>query len=311
MTRNIALMALTTLGLSGEPFHEPFHDPPRRALRSVIMRRAGSPSGTADNGGAPSSRRARNGSVCRLRSARATARTTERADVRAFITRTCADRHITHSQASLIVVCRDCRESGWHAPWFFVVIYLACEGLRWCDRGADSRDRRTHLPNRASFALRLTGVRTSHLARGVLPANRPSAGARGRRSVHAIPETLLDDEGALFQATTRVASDSNSLISYDRSKRVLRRSQLGGTREVNPETGATAMRLPRRLFRPPARMRPRCHWLVTAGKRATYLVKGINHVQQSAADSNSGMAISRCSRCRNCRRRSNCDYRHR
>ena len=38
MTRIIALMALTALGLPGAPFYEPFHDSPQRALRSVTMR---------------------------------------------------------------------------------------------------------------------------------------------------------------------------------------------------------------------------------------------------------------------------------
>ena len=63
MTRNIALTALTTLGSSCEPFHEPFHDRPQRALRSVTIRRASSASRAADNGGAPSSLRAQNRSV--------------------------------------------------------------------------------------------------------------------------------------------------------------------------------------------------------------------------------------------------------
>ena len=67
MTRIIALMALTTLGSSGEPFHEPFHDPPQRPLRSVTMRRARAPlPGAVDNGGAPNGLRAQNGSVCHV-----------------------------------------------------------------------------------------------------------------------------------------------------------------------------------------------------------------------------------------------------
>jgi hypothetical protein len=60
-------MALTALGLPGAPVHEPVHDPLQRALRSVTTRRAGSPLGAADNGGAPSSLRAQNRSVCRVR----------------------------------------------------------------------------------------------------------------------------------------------------------------------------------------------------------------------------------------------------
>ena len=47
-----------------------------------------------------------------------------------------------------------------------------------------------------------------------------------------------------------------------------------------------------------------------AGKRAMHLVKGINYVRQSAADSNSVMAISSRSPCCNCRGWRNCDYRH-
>ena len=67
ITRIIALMALTALGLPGEPFHEPFHDPPQRPLRSVTMRRARAPlPGAADNGGAPNGLRAQNGSVCHV-----------------------------------------------------------------------------------------------------------------------------------------------------------------------------------------------------------------------------------------------------
>jgi hypothetical protein len=67
MTPVIALMALTALGLPGEPFHEPFHDPPQRPLRSVTIRRARAPlPGAADNGGAPSNLRAQNGSVCHV-----------------------------------------------------------------------------------------------------------------------------------------------------------------------------------------------------------------------------------------------------
>src|SRR6516164_3980033 len=39
MTRIIALMALTALGLPGAPVHQPVHDQPQRALRSVTIRR--------------------------------------------------------------------------------------------------------------------------------------------------------------------------------------------------------------------------------------------------------------------------------
>jgi hypothetical protein len=66
MTRKMALVALTALGLPGGPVHEPVHDPPQRALRSVTMCRASSAVRTADNGGAPSSLRAQSRFVCRV-----------------------------------------------------------------------------------------------------------------------------------------------------------------------------------------------------------------------------------------------------
>jgi hypothetical protein len=70
-------MALTTLGLPGAPFHEPFHDPPRQAVRSVTSAERASPLGAADNRGRAQTARAhRTGPSTALWSARASARTT-------------------------------------------------------------------------------------------------------------------------------------------------------------------------------------------------------------------------------------------
>ena len=57
MTRVIALMALTALGLPGEPFHEPFHEPTTAGATQRYHAPSTFPVGAAENGSAPSSLR--------------------------------------------------------------------------------------------------------------------------------------------------------------------------------------------------------------------------------------------------------------